>query len=151
MRVAEIEFESGSEMKRVVTIIFVLFATAGYCQSAFGKGSSGSSHSSSTHSSTFHGRSSSGDSAYYGYRSSGSHSDATKYSDGVSGVQRDSHGRIKRSEEATDQFKRETGYPKGRPGYVIDHIIPLKRGGPDTPSNMQWQTIEDAKRKDKTE
>jgi hypothetical protein len=35
----------------------------------------------------------------------------------------------------------QTGYPHGRPGYVVDHIIPLKRGGADAPWNMQWQTI----------
>jgi hypothetical protein len=23
----------------------------------------------------------------------------------------------------------QTGYPHGRPGYVVDHVIPLKRGG----------------------
>jgi hypothetical protein len=44
-----------------------------------------------------------------------------------------------------------TGFPHGRPGYVIDHIIALKRGGPDNPSNMQWQTIEEAKAKDRRE
>jgi len=43
---------------------------------------------------------------------------------------------------------RETGYPKGRPGYVVDHIIPLVCGGDDDPSNMQWQTKEAAKEKD---
>jgi hypothetical protein len=36
-------------------------------------------------------------------------------------------------------------------GYVKDHIIPLCRGGPDTTENMQWQTITDAKAKDRTE
>jgi 5-methylcytosine-specific restriction endonuclease McrA len=46
---------------------------------------------------------------------------------------------------------KQSGYPHGRLGYVVDHIIPLKRGGPDTPSNMQWQTIEEAKQKDKWE
>ena len=38
----------------------------------------------------------------------------------------------------------QTGYPHGRPGYVVDHIIPLKRGGADAPWNMQWQTITDS-------
>jgi hypothetical protein len=64
---------------------------------------------------------------------------------------RDSHGHIARSPEARHEFMRETGYPHGRPGYVIDHIIPLKRGGADSPSNMQWQTREDARAKDKWE
>ena len=64
---------------------------------------------------------------------------------------RDAHGRIQRSAEAKDAFKRETGYPHGRPGYVIDHITPLACGGADAPSNMQWQTIEAAKAKDRVE
>jgi hypothetical protein len=34
---------------------------------------------------------------------------------------------------------------------MIDHIDPLKRGGADAPSNMQWQTKSDAKAKDKWE
>ena len=42
-------------------------------------------------------------------------------------------------------------YPNGRPGYVIDHIVPLACRGADAPSNMQWQTVEAAKLKDKTE
>jgi hypothetical protein len=64
---------------------------------------------------------------------------------------RDVHGRIIRSETAKREFMQMTGYPHGRPGYVIDHIIALKRGGPDKPSNMQWQTIEEAKAKDRWE
>ena len=36
-------------------------------------------------------------------------------------------------------------------GYVIDHIKPLACGGSDRPSNMQWQTSEEAKAKDKWE
>ena len=35
--------------------------------------------------------------------------------------------------------------------YVVDHIVPLKRGGADTPANMQWQTEAAAKAKDKWE
>jgi hypothetical protein len=66
-------------------------------------------------------------------------------------VTRDSHGRIKRSTSARREFMRETGYARGRPGYVIDHIVPLACGGPDDPSNMQWQTTADAKAKDKWE
>jgi len=31
------------------------------------------------------------------------------------------------------------------PGYIIDHITPLKRGGADAPGNMQWETIREAK------
>lgn len=64
---------------------------------------------------------------------------------------RDSHGHIARSPEARHEFMRETGYPHGRPGYVVDHIIPLKRGGADAPSNMQWQTKASAREKDKWE
>ena len=65
--------------------------------------------------------------------------------------QRDSHGRIQRSEGAKRDFMKESGYPKGRPGYVVDHIVPLSKGGRDVPSNMQWQTVQDAKAKDKVE
>jgi len=64
---------------------------------------------------------------------------------------RDSHGRVKRSEAAKADFMRQTGYSHGRPGYVVDHIKPLACGGADAPSNMQWQTIEAAKAKDKVE
>jgi hypothetical protein len=35
------------------------------------------------------------------------------------------------------------------PGYVKDHVVPLACGGPDAPSNMQWQTVQDAKAKDR--
>src|SRR6267142_2270076 len=64
---------------------------------------------------------------------------------------RDAHGRILRNPAARAQFLRQTGYPHRRPGYGVDHIVPLECGGADSPSNMQWQTIVEAKAKDKTE
>jgi hypothetical protein len=64
---------------------------------------------------------------------------------------RDNHGRLMRSEAAKSEFMGETGYAHGRPGYVVDHIVPLKRGGCDCPANMQWQTVAEAKAKDKWE
>ena len=73
------------------------------------------------------------------------------------GVNRDSHGKIKRSAEVKSAFKRShpcpsTGKSSGAcPGYVVDHVKPLKRGGADAPENMQWQTKADAKAKDKWE
>jgi hypothetical protein len=69
----------------------------------------------------------------------------------VGGPARDSRGRIRRSQGARWEFMRATGYPHGRPGYVIDHVVPLACGGADAPSNMQWQTREAAKAKDRVE
>jgi hypothetical protein len=69
----------------------------------------------------------------------------------ASGVARDERGRIQRSAAARHAFARRTGYPNGRPGYVVDHIVPLACGGADEPSNMQWQTAAEAKAKDKVE
>lgn len=68
-----------------------------------------------------------------------------------SGVTRDKNGRIKRSSSEKRAFMKQSGFPKGRPGYVVDHIVPLKKGGCDCPSNMQWQTIQAAKEKDQWE
>lgn len=62
-----------------------------------------------------------------------------------------------RSAKARAEFKRlnpcpATGKPRGScPGWVIDHVHPLCAGGVDAPSNMQWQTVEDAKAKDRAE
>ena len=62
-----------------------------------------------------------------------------------------SRGRIPRSRQAREDFLRRTGYPHGRPGYVVDHVVPLCAGGADAPSNMQWQTVEEGKVKDRQE
>jgi hypothetical protein len=59
--------------------------------------------------------------------------------------------RAAHSQAAKRTFELQTGYPNGRPGYVVDHIKPLACGGVDAPSNMQWQTIAAAKAKHKAE
>jgi hypothetical protein len=62
-----------------------------------------------------------------------------------------------RSSSAKAEFKREhpcpaTGARSGPcGGYVIDHVVPLACGGADAPRNMQWQTIAEAKAKDRWE
>ena len=69
-------------------------------------------------------------------------------------LERDAHGKIKRSEKAKDDFKKANPCPangKGSgacPGYVIDHIKALACGGADSPENMQWQTAAEGKAKD---
>ena len=52
---------------------------------------------------------------------------------------------------AKQVFERQTGYPNGWKGHVVDHIVRLACGGADDPSNMQRQTVEEAKVKDKVE
>lgn len=65
--------------------------------------------------------------------------------------------RSKRDPVARKAFKAThpcpaTGRSTGScPGYVIDHIVPLKRNGPDAPENMVWQTTQAARVKDKVE
>ena len=62
-----------------------------------------------------------------------------------------------RSAAARRAFKHDnpcpaTGNSTGPcPGYIIDHVMPLACGGEDAPENMQWQTREEAREKDKTE
>ena len=94
-----------------------------------------------------HDRSAPGTKTYSGSRSSSKGTKAVR----CATCPRDSHGKIKRSESAKKEFMRQTGYPHGRKGYVVDHIVPLSKGGADSTSNMQWQTKEEAKRKDKWE
>jgi hypothetical protein len=75
----------------------------------------------------------------------------------TTGVKRDAHGKIARDPHAKEAFRRSspcpaTGKTYGAcPGYVIDHVQALKHGGADDPSNMQWQTREAAKLKDRWE
>jgi hypothetical protein len=66
-------------------------------------------------------------------------------------------GRIKRSSSARRGFRMANPCPSTNsvsgpcPGYTIDHITPLKRGGIDRPDNMQWQSISEAREKDRRE
>jgi hypothetical protein len=89
--------------------------------------------------------------------SSGPHPATGSHSKAAPWVHRDSHGKIARDPRQTNAFKKQhpcpsTGKPSGScPGYVIDHVVPLKRGGADSPSNMQWQTERAAKQKDRWE
>ena len=102
-----------------------------------------SGHGSSSHASTSH-------------RSSKSYTTHPR-STNAKGVPRNSKGRIARDPKQKAQFEKthpcpSTGKSHGAcPGYVVDHIRPLKRGGADRPENMQWQTKEAARQKDKTE
>lgn len=64
---------------------------------------------------------------------------------------------IARSSSAKHEFRKlhpcpTNPAPRGPcRGYVIDHVIPLVCGGADAPGNMQWQTIEAGKAKDRWE
>ncbi len=131
-------------MKRSLTAIGLILILALSPEIGTAKSSHYSSKSSSTKTSTSH----------YSNHSSTSHHGGKKK---ASGVKRDKKGKIARSTKAKDAFRKRnpcpsTGKTSGAcPGYVIDHITPLKRGGADDPTNMQWQTKESAKAKDKTE
>ena len=83
-----------------------------------------------------------------------SHAQPAALPDNTAQIERDVHGRIKRSERVKADFKARNPCPaNGKrigacPGYVIDHIKPLACGGADSPENMQWQTVEAGKEKD---
>jgi len=75
----------------------------------------------------------------------------------TAGAKRDAHGKLSRSAQQKSAFRKahpcpSTGKSTGAcPGYVVDHKVALKRGGADVPQNMQWQTKQAAKAKDKVE
>ena len=62
-----------------------------------------------------------------------------------------------RSSTVKHEFQRQhpcpsTGRTTGAcPGYIKDHIRALACGGPDSVANLQWQTVAEAKAKDKWE
>ncbi|MFO0584080.1 MAG: HNH endonuclease signature motif containing protein [Anaeromyxobacter sp.] len=133
----------------------LLLAAASPALAGRGGGPHGGSHhsSSSHHASTGH-RSS-------GTRhSGGSHAHVTRgprpprvhhFSSGP--VQRDAHGKLKRSSAAKGAWRRShpcpsTGRTTGAcPGYEVDHRVPLACGGSDAPDNMQWLTKDENRKK----
>ena len=127
MRDAALEFPVGKLMRAIVIAIAATLALVAPVAAVHASGGTHGSYSTGTHG---------------------------KAAPGVPG---DSHGHIKRSEQAKHDFRKShpcpsTGKSSGScPGYVIDHVTPLKRGGADAPENMQWQTQADAKLKDRWE
>lgn len=55
---------------------------------------------------------------------------------------------VARGTKETARFRRLTGYPSGRPGYVVDHIIPLCACGVDSVVNLQWMRADSSYAKD---
>jgi hypothetical protein len=56
-----------------------------------------------------------------------------------------------RSRKVKHAFDVSQGYPKGRKGYVVDHVCALANGGLDKIENMQYQTVEASRAKDRVE
>lgn len=159
-----------------VLVACLCLATQGV--DARGSGHSGGSHSGGSHSTGSHGGGTHLRGVYSDGTHSGGHSSthagssralvrAPRHStsnhatykapDSAYGSKRTKHSRIERSPQQRAAFVRthpcpSTGKSYGAcPGYVVDHVTALKRGGADNPSNMQWQTKEVAKAKDKRE
>lgn len=64
---------------------------------------------------------------------------------------RDQNGQILRSRAVIREFQRMTGFSNGRDGWVVDYIVPLSCGGKDALANLQWQMVEEAKKKESAE
>jgi hypothetical protein len=56
-----------------------------------------------------------------------------------------------RGTSAVRAFKIATGFPQGRPGFVVDHVRPLCAGGADAIANLRWEPLAESRRKDADE
>ena len=131
----------------IVLLILVMIPLEPMAQ----KGGGASSSRSSSRSASSKSRAGSRRSAKSSARKSSAKKSTTSISKKSTVAPRDGNGRIRRSAAAKREYVKQTGYPNGRKGYVVDHIVPLECGGADVPSNMQWQTVAEAKIKDRTE
>jgi hypothetical protein len=60
-------------------------------------------------------------------------------------------GQIVRSSSARRRFLQGLGLTRTPPGCQVDHVIPLAKGGPDVPANMQLLCDEALREKEATE
>ena len=107
-------------MRSLLVLIWALTLAS---ESAWARSAGSSTHHSS-HSSS---------SSFSGGHAAGTHSSGSQTSHAAVGAPRDSHSHIKRSEPAKDQFEKSHHCPStgnssdACPGYVVDHVTPLKR------------------------
>ena len=59
-------------------------------------------------------------------------------------------GKIFQASSEKAKFKKQSGFPHGRRGYVIDYIVPPKHGGAVKAYNMQWLPKSESKMKRKS-
>jgi hypothetical protein len=59
----------------------------------------------------------------------------------------DSDGHVIESPTARQEFMKKSGYPNGRSGYALMHVKPIKEGGQDSPDNLEWVSLEEARQR----
>ena len=149
------QIPEGINVRNILSAIALVCMAVSGVADAKGKGS----HSTSTHSTSVARSHSTSAPTISTGRAASSPKNATSHprQNKTQGVRRNSKGRIARDPKQKAAFEKthpcpSTGKSHGAcPGYVVDHIRPLKRGGADRSENMQWQTKEAARRKDRTE